>query len=185
MPQTSPRSSGAHTPLQGATQEPLAEPPSSKVLLACPAPPPPRAPGPLGAHTAQPLRPPHDRGRVPASPRSPHCSSVPSGHCCSPSQSQGTGMQPAPQTAWREAAHVGLAGAAGEKDPGPGQPGQPCPAPTSTHPTQLPLGGSQHSPVEGVTSPSLGHPRTSCRAGGRAAASRSPPGKGRDPPQPP
>lgn len=35
--------------------------------------------------------------------------------------------------------------------------------------------GSQHSPAEGGTGPSQGHPRTSCRAGGRTAASRSPP----------
>lgn len=58
---------------------------------------------------------------------SPHCSSVLSGHCCSPSQSQGTGMQPETQAAWREAAHVRLVAAAGKREPGPGSGGAAAP----------------------------------------------------------
>lgn len=124
MPQIFPRISGAHMSLQDASQAELAK---TEVPLACPAPPLPRAPGPLDAHAAQPPTPPHGSGWMPGFPHSPHCSSVPSGHCCSPSQSQGTGMQPAAQAAWREAAHVGLAAAAGKKEPGPGSGGAAAP----------------------------------------------------------
>lgn len=94
-------------------------------------------------------------------PRSPHCSSVPSGHCCSPSQSQGTGMHLGTQVAWREAAHVGLVGTVGERDPGLRSAWMAASGALCTHPMQVPAWESQRSPYEGDTGPSQEHTRTS------------------------
>lgn len=62
-------------------------------------------------------------------------------------------MQPATQAAWREAAHVGLAAAAGKREPGPGSGGAAAVGIHLHSPLQLPAWGSQHSPGRGGTSP--------------------------------
>lgn len=95
---------------------------------------------------------------------SPHISSVPLGHCLSPSHSQGTGPQPAPQAACRVAAHGGPPGAAGGRrggrsalrhpPPSPPRPGMGTPNPKPLPPSLPP------APSHG-----LGGPRGA--AGGR------------------
>lgn len=62
MPQMYPRISVARMSLQDATQR---EPAKAELPLACPAPPLPRAPGPLDACAAQLPRAPHDTGWMP------------------------------------------------------------------------------------------------------------------------
>ena len=185
MPQTSTRSSGAHTSLQGATQEALAEPARSEVPPACPAPP---------------ARPKHQDPSMPTQ-RSPP------GH---PMRGDGCQLPPAHHTAHPSrqdtAVHHRRARERGcsrhrrrpgvrlrtwsrrvlreRGSPARGQPGWPRRAPTGTHPMQLATWGSQHSPTERGTGHSQGHPRTSCGAGGRTAASRFPPGKAGTPQAP-
>lgn len=85
-------------------------------------------------------------------------------------------MHPAAQVAWREAAHVGLVGTAGERDPGPRSAWVAASSAPCTHAVQPRRGGD--------TGPSQGHTRTSCGAGGGTAASRPLPREGRDPASP-